>query len=173
MLVTIETNGETFTADSIAEAKRIERKAKRAETAKAAKDSADAETAYLYARANAWNLLERHLKDEAFPRGWRFHLPGSTYSPCRLDPISDVSWHRKTYSVDCEHGRGLFNLWSDRERLVGTIENGAGFTMAIIIERLQDDQTWREECRAVGVAGDQVRFADAPTITKTVFIAGE
>lgn len=172
MLVTIESDGETFTADSIAAAKKLERKAKREEAKRSAREHADAEKAYLYAQSNGWSILERHLKGEKFPRGWRFHLPGSRFSPCKLDESSSGLSHR-VYLVDAEHGRGRFQLWTERDVLVGTVESGAGFCRAIIVGYTDSDGAYHEKCMAVGVSNDQLRFADCPTITKELFHEGE
>lgn len=168
MQVTIETDAGRFTAESIAEARKIERKAKAEESRKRKEAEANHEMARLLSKSNGYDFLYRAASGKEWPRGWIFHPVGNQYSPCRQ--VESDSWGYRKYEFDGEKGRAIQEFWSESIRLVGTIENGAGFTKAIIVETQElNTGEWMESCMALGIFGDQIAVEPVPGITKEMF----
>lgn len=160
-MVTITIDGETFEADTLAEARKLARKAERAAQAARKAEREAIKVAQGRAKESGYYLYEMGLRPEGPPRGIRFYAAGGPYFSGRVKewPGGD------TATYETENGRAEFRHYG--YRVTGFVRSGAGFDLGVV---LQD--TGRPEgieFLAVGTADGAIAFERISYLAWDVF----
>jgi len=160
-MVKLETENGCFEAETIKEAQRAERKAARANDRKAAERRKLHDLALVHAAAQGFAILARKAEGKTFPAGWRFCPAGH--------PNATVHRGNGEFDRSCrlvietETGKGDWDFYA--WRFVGNVENGAGWTMAIAMQR-EDGSV---SLHAVGIIDGEVATAIIPGVDVNEF----
>lgn len=130
MSVTITTDYGTFTGDTIADAQKAERKGRKAAEKERARIEELKALARTRAEAQAFRIVSRQLRGEECPRGWTF-FPFGVNGPHSCERIAGADYCDDTLRIETIDGRGTMEVY--RNTFLGHCDNGAGFTMAIIL----------------------------------------
>ena len=143
MPVSITTDYGTFTGSTIGEAQKAERKARKLAEKERSRVEALRNVARQRAEAEAFRIVRWKLRDQETPRGWRFYPYGLTgiYSCNR---IAGQDYDDDTLKIETSDGTGSMSVY--RNTFIGHVENGAGFTIAILLR----DGDGKERIFAVG-----------------------
>lgn len=129
-MTTIKTDDGEFSGETLADATKQAKAAARRAAKIEAERSKLRDWARTKARAEAWRILDRKIRGESFPRGWRFHEAGSQYSPTK-QLANEFSAHRCSVRVETEDGTADESFYGCQ--FIGTIDKGNGYTMAIVL----------------------------------------
>lgn len=144
----IETDLGRFEADTERDAKRKLRAAKKKQDAIDIEASRKYQAAILKASSQAYCLYERKGRGEEMPRGWMYFTDtATTFRAVRQTARGD--YHERGYEIETSDGKATAFPYDD---IVGFVENGAGFCMAVAIAN-QDCELF-----AVGVFEDRVAW---------------
>ncbi len=159
MTYAIETDLGRFEGDNEKDAKRKLRKATAEQRKKDAAEHAKYNRAMDQAHRNAYAVYEYKGRGKKMPRGWRI-LPVTkdSYS-CRLIEGVNECKQRK-YRIETDKGNGFVSPYDD---ITHYLENGAGFCMAVVIEK-QDCELF-----AVGIHEGRVAWVSLPGIKAAEF----
>ena len=164
-MVTIETEHGTFEGETLKDASKKARQAAQAAKKQAVKDEADRKIAYLRAKEHGYEIYRVREEKREMRRAWRLCPPGYKYASTTV--TSDNNLAGELYDTAVWHGEhGKAESRHNGYRIFGTVENGAGFPMAVF---LVCNTTNRVEAYAVGIEGTQIVFADLPGISSTDF----
>ena len=131
MSVSITTDNGTFTADTIREAQKAERKARKVAEKERDRTNALRAVARDRAQAEAFRVVRWKLGNEETPRGWRFFPYGIT-GMFSCNRIMGQDYADDTLKIETENGNGTMEVY--RNTFAGHVENGAGFTIAIALK---------------------------------------
>lgn len=128
-MVTIETVNGRFEADTIKAAEKLALKAAREAAKREAAREDLRKIARLHAAAAGFDILSRKADGREFPAAWTFYPAGSAHTTARQLPGEyDRSCN---VAIETEAGRGEFDFYG--LRFLGSVENGAGWTIAIAL----------------------------------------
>lgn len=145
----IENDLGRFQADTEKEAKKLLRKAQAEFRKREAEESAIRAVAHLRAQAVGYSIYERRGRGEDMPRGWRCMIVNSQ-SYC-VREFYDVERGQRGYEIETNEGRAKVYPY---DAITHYIENGAGFCMAIAIDK--------QDCELFAVGVNEERAAWVP-----------
>jgi len=152
----IETEEGRFEADTERDAKKLRRAAQKKQAAIDADDNRKYTLARLKATQVGYGLYERKGRGETMPRGFRYKLVTEDTYPARRS----CGDGRRIYHIDTGDSSGRVAPYDE---IVGYIENGAGFCIAIAIAE-QDCELF-----AVGACEETVVWVPLYGISITEF----
>jgi len=162
MSVTLTTEHGEFHAETEEEAFKAARAAKR----QAARDEKRREAAHATARDRAmvdgFRVYDRLAQGKSPPGAWCLARPGSKWFP----PQKHEDYCYEATAMDCEGGRASLKLHDTSWTVVGTVENGAGFTFLVFI---QCRQAGNVEPHAVATCDGEVAIVRMHGITMDQF----
>lgn len=160
-MVTLETEHGEFRAETLTDATKAARKAAAQARRAQKRRNQYHDIALTRAKVKAWWLATFLLEGREFPSGWILHQPGSTFSPSKILPAHH-SWDLRVM-VETEDGQAEGSFY--RHELIGTVENGSGYTIGLFIadpERPSDPP----EYYAVGVHQGVLAIERFPGVLK-------
>lgn len=159
-MVSITSDLGVFSGETLAEAKKILRKAEKD------KKKADKEydLAVLRSKAQAYEIAFSKLSGKVQPRGWTFFPRNIIQEVCSCKQRTDLESGRLVLDIEGKEGGFSFMVHKDSD-FVGHIENGSGFCVALVFNFSGDS----EEVSAIAVNGEHYYLSLVPGIKKEDF----
>jgi len=163
-MVTIEENGIVATAETYAKAKRHLAKLTAEAEARERQRIIDGRIAELKAESNAYRVLCRKARNEAFPRGWHYSDDDSPVACFKvLNPGEDIITCQFQSYEGGELHNGTLNIYAS-DHLHAIVSYGSGILGAFIVWGGQPMEFY-----AIGVHNGQLRWVTVPGIVTSDF----
>lgn len=130
-MVTLETQHGRFTAETVKDAEKLAKKAAREAEKRDAAISELRKVANVRADAQAFRILRMKASENGIPRGWAVRPVGMPHGTTTVKRAAEEFFGDDVLVIETEDGRGEMNIY--RNSFVGHIENGAGWTIAVVL----------------------------------------
>lgn len=169
----LETDHGTFEGTTEAEVLRLARAADRKEKALARAREVDYQLAVSRAMVAGYRVYSAALQKSGVPRAYRLMNPhaenAENWLKERVSPLMRLYSTGDQVNIQTENGTATAECTG--YRCVGILENGAGWTLAVLLEDI--DEPARHQLNAVGVAGEIVGMMAIDGIDPGIFIRKE